>query len=140
MPREFKRADRVADAMQRSVADILRSEMRDPRVGLPNVNAVKVPNDLSVAKVYVTFIGVDDQDQIEEAVAVLNDASGYIRTLVAKEMKMRTVPRIYFVFDSVAVEGQRLSNLIDAAVASDRRYSEQDEKDEQSENGKQGEN
>lgn len=125
MPREFKRADRVSDAMQRSVAEILRTEMRDPRIGMPNINAVKVPNDLSVAKVYVTFIGMDSPDEIEEAIAVLNDASGYIRTLVAKQMKMRTVPRIYFVFDEVAIEGQRITNLIDAAVASDRKRDDQ---------------
>jgi ribosome-binding factor A len=116
--------------MQRSVADILRSEIRDPRVGMPNINAVKVPNDLSVAKVYVTFIGMDEPEQIDEAIAVLNDAAGYIRTLVAKEMKMRTVPRIYFVFDRVAVEGQRLANLIDAAVASDRKRGSVDEDEE----------
>lgn len=120
MPREFKRSDRVADAIQRSVADILRSEIRDPRVGMPNINAVHVPRDLSSAKVFVTFIGLDDAEEIDEAVAVLNDASGYVRSLVAKEMNMRSVPRIYFVYDKVAIEGQKLSTLIDQAVQSDQ--------------------
>jgi len=113
MPREFKRSDRVADAIQRHVADIIRSDIRDPRIGMPNINAVHVPRDLSSAKVFVTFIGVDDPDQIDEAVEVLNDAAGYIRSMIAKEMKMRTVPRVFFVYDKVAVEGQKLSNLID---------------------------
>ena len=120
MPREFKRADRVADALQRSIADILRRDLRDPRIGMPNINAVHVPNDLTSAKVFVTFIGLDDQDEIDEAISVLNDAAGYIRTLVAKDVKMRIAPRIFFVFDKVAVEGQKLSNLIDRAVESDR--------------------
>lgn len=120
MPRDFKRADRVSDAMQRSIADILRKEIRDPRVGMPNINAVHVPNDLSSAKAFVTFIGIDDQDLIDEAVDVLNEAAGYIRTLVAKDVKMRSVPRIFFVYDKVAVEGQKLSNLIDRAVESDQ--------------------
>lgn len=124
MPREFKRADRVSDAMQRSIADILRSEIRDPRVGMPNINAVHIPNDLSSAKVFVTFIGVDDPDHIDEAVGVLNEAAGYIRTLVAKDVKMRVVPRIFFVYDKVAVEGQKLSNLIDKAVAADHKADE----------------
>lgn len=119
MPREFKRSDRVADAFQRSIGNILRSEIRDPRVGMPNINAVHVPRDLTSAKVFVTFIGMDDQDQIDEAVSVLNEASGYIRTLVAKDVKMRIVPRIFFVYDKVAVEGQKLSSLIDRAVESD---------------------
>jgi len=119
MPREFKRSDRVADAIQRHVADIIRSDIRDPRIGMPNINAVHVPRDLSSAKVFVTFIGVDDPDQIDEAVEVLNDAAGYIRSMIAKEMKMRTVPRVFFVYDKVAVEGQKLSNLIDRAIESD---------------------
>ncbi len=120
MPRDFKRADRVSDALQRAIADILRKEIRDPRVGMPNINAVHVPSDLSSAKVFVTFIGLNDQDEIDEAVAVLNEASGYIRTLVAKEVTMRITPRIFFVYDKVAVEGQKLSSLIDKAVASDQ--------------------
>lgn len=120
MAREFKRSDRVADAIQRSVADIIRSEIRDPRVGMPNINAVHVPRDLSSAKIFVTFIGIDDPEQIDEAVAVLNDAAGYIRSLLAKDMLMRTVPRIFFVYDKVAVEGQKLSNLIDRAIESDK--------------------
>jgi len=120
MPREFKRSDRVADAIQRSVANILRSEIRDPRVGMPNINAVHVPRDLSSAKVFVTFIGIDEQNDIDQAVVVLNEAAGYIRSLIAKDSNMRTVPRIFFVYDKVAVEGQKLSNLIDKAVASDQ--------------------
>jgi len=120
LAREFKRSDRVADALQRSIANILRSEIRDPRVGMPNINAVHVPRDLSSAKVFVTFIGIEEQDEIDEAVDVLNDAAGYIRSLVAKDSNMRTVPRIFFVYDKVAVEGQKLSNLIDKAVASDQ--------------------
>lgn len=119
MAREFKRADRVSDALQRVIAGILRSEIRDPRVGMPNINAVHVPRDLTSAKVFVTFIGIEEDEKIEEAIAVLNDASGYIRTLVAKEMNMRIVPRIHFVYDRVAVEGQKLSNLIDKAVSKD---------------------
>lgn len=127
MAREFKRSDRVADAMQRSIAQILRSEIRDPRIGMPNVNAVHVPRDLTSAKVFLTFIGLDDQDAIDDAVSVLNDASSYIRTLVAKDVKMRIAPRIHFVYDKVAVEGQVLSNLIDRAIKSDSKNKGEEE-------------
>jgi len=136
LPREFKRADRVSDAMQRCIATILRTDIRDPRVGMPNINAVHVPNDLSSAKVFVTFIGIEEQDRIDEAVEVLNEASGYIRTLVAKEIKMRVIPRIFFVYDKVAVEGQKLSNLIDKAVASDHKETASDANDEKGGNRK----
>jgi len=119
MPREFKRADRVSDAMQRSIAGILRSEIRDPRIGMANINGVQIPNDLSTAKIFVTFIGVEEQKKIDEAIAVLNDASGFIRSLVARDVKMRSIPKLTFIYDRVVVEGQKLSNLIDKAVAGD---------------------
>lgn len=119
MAREFKRSDRVSDALQRSIAATLRAEVRDPRVGMPNVNAVHVPHDLTSAKVFVTFIDIVEEDKIDQAVSVLNDAAGYIRGFVARDVQMRIVPRLHFVYDRVAVEGQKLSNLIDRAVASD---------------------
>ncbi|WP_370979969.1 30S ribosome-binding factor RbfA [Agaribacterium sp. ZY112] len=121
MAREFKRADRVADALQRSIAEILRSEMRDPRIGMPNINAVHVPNDLTSAKVFTTFIGLYEQKDIDAAIDVLNEAAPYIRTLIAKDVKMRIVPRVFFVYDKVAVEGQKLSHKIDQAIAADKR-------------------
>ena len=57
MAREFKRSDRVADALQRELAELLRTELQDPRVGMANITAVEVSRDLGVAKVFVTFIG-----------------------------------------------------------------------------------
>lgn len=119
MPRDFKRADRVADAIQRSIAGVLRREIRDPRIGMANINAVQIPNDLSTAKIFVTFIGMDDQDSIDEAISALNDASGFIRSHLAKDVTMRIVPRLFFIYDKVVVKGQQLSKLIDDALASD---------------------
>ncbi|WP_096086075.1 30S ribosome-binding factor RbfA [Agaribacterium haliotis] len=138
MPREFKRADRVSDALQRSIAEILRAELRDPRIGMPNINAVKVPNDLTSAKVYTTFIGLYEQKDIDAAIDVLNEAAPYIRTQVAKDVKMRVVPRIFFVYDKVAVEGQILSHKIDQAIAADKRND--DESNEANGNSAEGSN
>ena len=122
MAREFKRSDRVADALQRSIAETLRADLRDPRIGMPNINAVHVPRDLTSAKVFVTFIGLYEQDEIDVAVGILNDAAGYIRAQIAKDVKMRIVPRIFFVYDKVVVQGQNLSYAIDRAIASDKRH------------------
>ena len=58
MPREFKRADRVGDAIQRELAALVRAELRDPRLGMVNINAVRVSSDLSTAKVYLTFVNL----------------------------------------------------------------------------------
>ncbi|MFT7558218.1 MAG: ribosome-binding factor A [Flavobacteriales bacterium] len=124
MAREFKRADRISDAMLKCVADILRQEVRDPRISMANVNSVDVTRDLSYAKVYVTFVGIDSEQEIDESISALNAASGFVRSRVAKELNLRTTPRVQFVFDRVAVRGQELSSLIDKTIAADRSRSE----------------
>ena len=62
MAQDFKRTDRIADQMQRDLAELLRSSMKDPRVGMVTVNQVVVAKDLGFADVYVTLLTVDDLD------------------------------------------------------------------------------
>lgn len=117
MAREFTRSDRVGDAIQRYLATIIPQELRDPRIGMVNVNDVTVTRDMSYAKAYVTFVDSDEAQSIE-AVAVLNKAAGFLRTRLAKELTMRGVPKLQFFYDKTAIKGQALSSLIDRAVAS----------------------
>lgn len=119
MPREFFRSDRIADAIQRSLAQLLQQEVRDPRLGMVNINSVSVARDLSLAKIYVTVVGAETEKENELTVDVLNKASSYLRNLVSKDLTMRSTPRLQFHFDRVAVQGQALSALIDRAVAED---------------------
>lgn len=127
MPREFFRSDRVADAIQRSLATVIQTQVRDPRLGLINVNSVDVTRDLSTAKVYVTLVGAEEDDESKQAVKILNNAAGFLRNVIAKELTMRSVPRLSFFYDKTAVDGQKLSNLIDKAVSKDREVSNNDE-------------
>lgn len=127
MPREFKRADRVADAIQRSVARIIQTEVRDPRLGMVNINAVSVSQDLSLAKVYVTFVGQDSEENDLEKVEVLNNAASFMRGLMAKDLKIRTTPRLHFLFDASVVRGQQMTDLIDKAISSDKTHQVDDE-------------
>lgn len=122
MPREFKRADRVADALQRSLAQLIQTEVRDPRVGMVNINEVTVSRDLAMAKIYVTFVGQDSDTESEAAVEILNHAASYLRNLVAKDLTLRATPKLQFYFDKTAVHGQALSSLIDRAVAVDKTH------------------
>jgi ribosome-binding factor A len=120
MPKEYSRSDRVADAVQRSLAHLIPTEIRDPRVGLININAVEVAKDLTLAKVYVTLVGENDAKVCQDSVAILNKAANFLRNLVGKELTVRSSPRIQFYYDESAVRGQVLSNLIDRAVAADK--------------------
>ena len=119
MAREFHRSDRVGDAIQRELAELIRHEIRDPRIGMVSVNAVKVASDLSTAKVYVTFVEKSDKNPIEQRVAVLNKAAGFLRSRVGKEIQMRSVPRFYFLHDESIYNAENMSNLIDRALESD---------------------
>lgn len=118
--RGFKRTDRIADQIQRDLALLLHREVKDPRVGLPTVSGVKVSKDLAYADVYITFMAIGEPDKVKEALAVLDNASGMLRSLLSKSIKLRVMPRLRFHYDETIVEGPRISALINAAVAEDK--------------------
>lgn len=135
MPREFTRSDRVSDAIQRLLGQLIPAEIRDPRIGMVNINAVTVTRDMAYAKVYVTFVGMQDEQASQEAAAVLNKASGFLRTFLAKELSMRTVPKLQFIYDKSAIRGQELSFLIDRAIAEDREHHQDDDSESDTDSG-----
>lgn len=122
MAREFARTDRVADAIQRILAKSIAQEVRDPRVGMVNINDVKVTRDMAYAKVYVTFVGRDSEAESVAAAEALNHAAGFLRGIVAKELDIRVTPKLQFIYDKTSVHGQKLSSLIDQAIAQDGKH------------------
>jgi len=120
MAREFKRTDRVAEQLQRELAQIIQLEMKDPRLGMVTVSTVELSRDLHYATVYVTFMGIDETEQAtQEAVDVLNEAAGFIRVQIGKRMRMRAVPHVKFLFDQSISRGRDLSSLIEQAREKD---------------------
>ncbi len=119
MPKEYGRERRVADFIQREFAAILQREMKDPRVGMVSVNEVRVSSDLGYADLYVSSLDATTEAERSELLEVLRGAAGFLRTLIAKRAQMRSTPKLRFHWDHLPEEGNRLSQLIDAAVASD---------------------
>lgn len=118
MSSDFKRTDRVAQMIQRRLAEIIQTEVKDPRLPrLITVSAVSVSKDLAFAKVYVTFFG--HQGESEEVLAVLNKAASYLRTVLARSIKLRIIPELKFVFDTSIEQGSHMQTLIDQACASE---------------------
>ncbi|TRW49399.1 30S ribosome-binding factor RbfA [Aliidiomarina halalkaliphila] len=111
MKKEFSRTDRFSQQMQREIAMILQREIKDPRVVMPTVSDVEVSKDLAYAKVFVTFLN-DDEDQVKVALKVLNEASGYMRSLLGKRIKSRITPELRFVHDVSLLEGIRMAKLV----------------------------
>ncbi len=120
MPREFTRAERVADALQRELAVLIREEMGDPRVNFINITGVDVSRDLAAAKVHVNYVDAREKAERAAGVKVLNGASGFLRTKLAKRMQLRIVPSLKFIYDDSGRRGQELSALIDTALAADK--------------------
>lgn len=127
MAKEFSRTQRIGDQMQRELASLIQREIKDPRLGLITITAVEVSRDLSHAKVFITIMGKDDDDD-EDAVKgnlrILNDAGGFLRMQLGKAMKLRTVPQLHFSYDASVRRGVELTSLIERAVAEDRKHSD----------------
>lgn len=124
MPQNGGRSDRVADQIQRELAVMLQREMKDPRVGMATVSGVDVTRDLQNAKVFVTFLGKEDMDEINEALQVLSNAAGFLRSQLAKAIRMRSVPHLRFFYDKSIKEGAKMSGLIEQAISSNQNKEE----------------
>ncbi len=120
MSREFKRTDRIAEQLQKELAQIIQFEIKDPRLGMVTVNDVQISRDLSFANVYITVLGKDSAEEAKEDLAVLNRAAGFLRREIGKAVKLRIVPQLKFDYDSSLVRGRKLSSLIEEAVAADK--------------------
>lgn len=118
MAREFSRTRRIAQQLQQELAQVLQRDMKDPRIGMVTVNDVDVSRDLSYAKVYVTFFD-EDEKRVQEKLAALETAAGYVRSLVAGRMKLRVMPELRFIYDASLVEGMRMSNLVSRVISDD---------------------
>lgn len=127
MSQEYSRTQRIGDYLKRELALLLQQELRDPRVGMVNVNDVEVSRDLAHAKVFVTFVGERGDDACAQALQVLNKAGGFLRSRIAASNHMRTTPKLFFVLDVSVQRGAHLSSLIDQAVAADRQLHSADE-------------
>ena len=109
------RRARIADQIQRELAEIIRLEMRDPRVGMITLTGVELSGDQSHAKVFYTVLGAESAAR--EAGEGLQRAAGFLRSELAHRLSTRSVPELHFQFDESVERGARLSKLIDEAVA-----------------------
>jgi len=108
------RRARLADQIQRELAELIRLELRDPRVGMITLTGVEVSRDQSHAKVFFTVLGPESAAQ--DAQKGLAHAAGFLRSGLAHRLSTRSVPELHFQHDESVERGMRLSRLIDEAV------------------------
>jgi ribosome-binding factor A len=116
MPKDFSRTLRVAEQIQRDLADLIRLEVKDPRVGMITLTGVEVTSDYTHAKVFFTLLG--NEAQQDAATRGLANAAGFLRGQIGRRIKLHTTPELHFVFDESVERGDRLSQLIARAVES----------------------
>lgn len=111
MPKSYGRNERIAASLLREAAQVIATEIKDPRVKLATVTEVDVAPDLRNATIFVSFMD-DDETKIKEAMEALAKASGFVRTSLANRLKMRYMPKITFEYDRLIKESMRIDALI----------------------------
>lgn len=122
MPREFSRLDRVADFLKQELAQLIRFEIKDPRLATINITDAEVSRDLAHAKIFFTVIGNESETEGQKVADVLNRAAGFLRKQLAESNTMRTTPQLHFHYDLSVIRGGQLASLIDEAVAKDKSH------------------
>ncbi|AEF02874.1 30S ribosome-binding factor RbfA [Alteromonas sp. KS69] len=131
MAREFSRTDRVSQQVHKEVASILQNEYKH-RVGdmpLITVSDVDVTRDLAHAKIYVTIYNSTEEEG-KRQIKQLAEFQPFIRSILAKRLRMRSVPHLHFFEDKSIIEGMRISNLVSQTVAADDAKRDTDESEE----------
>jgi ribosome-binding factor A len=114
-----QRTQRLGDQIQRDISGLIRQRLRDPRLGMVTVSAVKVSPDMGYADIYVTILGKTLDEVPDEGVAILNAASGILRGELGRGLRTRIVPHLRFHHDVVTSRGNRMADLITQAVNAD---------------------
>ncbi len=120
MHREFTREQRLADVLQRDLTVLIRDQMRDPRIATLSVTHVRVTRDLAWADVWVSQLEAVDDDARREVLDALSGAAGFLRSLLARSVRARTIPRLRFHYDELIEHGAHMDEVIASAIASDR--------------------
>lgn len=106
----------MAEQIRRDLAEIVRDELKDPRMGFVSFTAVKLSRDLSHAVVYCSVI---EEDKQVETLETLNRATGFLRSKLASVMRSRTVPILKFINDDSVTRGAAMDDLIRKAIGED---------------------
>ena len=116
---------RVADQIQRDLAEIIAFELKDPRVGMITITEVQITPDYAHAKVFFTTL-MDSGEPLRNTLSGLEKASGFIRGQLGRRLTIHTLPALHFVHDTSTARGMELSKLIDEANASRAKDADED--------------
>jgi ribosome-binding factor A len=105
----YKRSQRVGDLIREEVADIIMYRLKDPRIGFVTVTGVDMAPDMKSARVYVSVLKEEDRELTLE---ILNSSKSFMRSLLAKRLRMKFIPTIEFRFDTSIEYGYKIDKLL----------------------------
>jgi len=108
---DYQRSERVGELLTEVIADVLREDIRDPRITAVTITAAKVTKDLRQARIYFTILGGASENK-DAVLAGLKSALGFIRARIGKQLKLRFVPAIEFFYDDSVDEAERIEKLL----------------------------
>lgn len=117
----YKRSDRVADLIKRELAVMIQRKRDNPLFSGVTITHLRISPDLSQATVFFTVL---EKEKANETLEILNRAADFFRRSLFKKVRLRNVPKLHFKYDESIARGQKLSALIDKAVAADKAYKE----------------
>jgi ribosome-binding factor A len=126
-----RRLARLNEQLKRELAELVRTGVRDPRVGLVTVTAVEVTNDLSVARVFVQITG--SEDDVTEALDGLSAAAPFLRSELGKELTIRRIPELRFQRDESLEHAMRIEKILSDVLPGDEAEPEGDDGEEEEE-------
>lgn len=104
------KTERLDMILQREISNILQFDLKNPKLGFVTITDVQCSRDLSLAKVYVTFLGKKERN--DAGMKILQQSKGYIRSTLAKRLTIRKVPDLVFIHDTSLEEGNKIENII----------------------------
>ncbi|MET0657925.1 MAG: 30S ribosome-binding factor RbfA [Steroidobacteraceae bacterium] len=114
--KSYPRSRRIGDQIQRALSELLRREVKDPRLGMVTLTEVRVSKDLAYATVFYSVLGAD----VATTQEILDGAADYLRGPLGRSLGLRHSPQLRFRRDELIEQGARMSELINTAVAQDQ--------------------
>ena len=111
----FDRRDRICEQIRRELAELIRTELKDPRVGMVSITGVEISADYAHAKVF--FSSMSGRENLDSVLAGLNQAAGFLRRELGRRITIHNTPQLHFVYDESLERGADLSKLIQQAVS-----------------------
>lgn len=105
------RVEKVQEAIQQEISKMLLHDVKDPRIQFVTVTGVELTDDMSYAKIFVSLYG--DESKREETWKALNKALGFLRTEIAKRIRLRFAPQLILQKDTSAEYGAHIQSLLD---------------------------